>query len=969
LNRRHSLFLVIYLLLTLLLTYPLVTQIGDHVPGTATWSLDEYGYVWNNWWFKFAVLDRGMNPFHTNYLFYPLGTPLVLYAYTLLHVMLALPLHLAFGLIPAVNATVLFSFVVAAFGMYLFVFYLLRVSLARWNEKTQENIIDAHQVRGSLLRRLSAIPLFRGGDRPGDTASNQVLHSLAAFVAGLAFAFTSNRFVYLSLGHYNIVSSEWLPFYLLFLFKTLLEPRWKNAVLTGLFAAFALYTETTDGVLLALLSAVILLFEWRLLNRHILRRLAFAFATAAVLFAPLLLPTLNEILASGYSLPGWGHSEKLLVDLAGFFTPTSLNPLNRRWENELDLVRQGISRFTDVNTYFVGYLTAVLALVGVLRFARRIKMWIAVVIVFAVLSLGPLLHINGVSEFDLDGLTTTIPMPFLLLHYIPLIKENRVPNRYSILVTIGFAVLIGYAVWWILSRSARFTHERSSGITSGASGASIAAASSKDSRQVVSSRAFSAWRHWFPVALCGLLAVGLLSEHLAVPLPLTDARVPEVYSQMAREPGDFTVLSVPLGWRNSFGQLGAEDTRTQYYQAISQKFLLTGQIQRNPPFLFDYFARAPILNSVIALETYKQIDTAAIVRDRALASAFVYFFDIRYLVVNAAVVNRPPYSDTRAPTLEYLRQVLPLGEKIYDRAGTVAYEINQPAPPSRLEIDFGTDAARLYQGDGWTDDEQIGGASGNWGTRQNARVFIPIRELHDYSLRVRALPFDYPGHTQTLSLAVNGQANIILSLKPGWNEYEFTLPHDMLHQGLNELTWQFGYLVRPSEAVTPNFEIGATQVKSPVDIAVQSTSEFGSIKIARREVSPLKRGYNLAVIDPANGALLDVRNFDTGGTSIAESRALTDFISRLPDGVIIAGAVQEEAGTILGDRAAAAIKSLGLQTDLRGTSGRTHAFIAVKGREGGLEASGEEASLVSVGHSIDDRLLGVAVDSMWMVAK
>ncbi len=948
-NRRHFLVLIIYLLFTLLLTYPLVTQIGDHVPGTATWSLDEYGYVWNNWWFKHSVLDLGTSPFYTNYLFYPLGTSLVLYAYTLLHVMLALPLQLAFGLIPAVNATIFFSFVVAAFGMYLFELYLLRASLVRWFENKE--------------------------------AENQLPYTLAAFVTGLAFAFTSNRFVYLSLGHYNIVASEWLPFYLLFLFKTLLEPRWKNAVLAGLFAAFALYTETTDGVLIALSSALILLFEWRLLNRDTLRHLALSIVTAAILFAPLLLPTLYEIFESGYSLPGWGHSEKLLVDLNGFFTPTSLNPLNRHWEAELDLVRQGISRFSDVNTFFVGYVSALLALIGVLHFGRRTKLWVTVVFAFAVLALGPLLHIDGVSEFDLDGLTTTVPLPFLILHYIPLIKENRVPNRYSILVTVGLAVLIGYAVWWIVSFVSRVALQPGAKDTfrvSAAPGASATSVTAPGNHgdvpplqpaQAIPRPSFTATGQLVPIAVCFLLAGGLLVEHLAVPLPLTDARVPEVYAQIMRDAGEFTVLSLPLGWRNSFGQLGAEDTRTQFYQSVSQKFLLTGQIQRNPPFLFDYFNRAPILSSIIALETYKTLDPATIERDRAQAPEFVYFFDIRYLVINAAIPNRPPFSDTRDPTIEYLQQVLPLGEKIYDRAGTVAYKINQPAPPSRLEIDFGTEGARLYQGDGWSADAQIAGVPGNWATQQEARVFVPIRELRDYTLTVRALPFDYPGHAQTLSLAVNGHPIDTRSLRPGWSEYEFTLPGAVLQRGSNQLTWRFEYLVRPSEAVPPNFEIGATQVKSPVDIAVQSTPEFGSIKIAGREVSPLKRGYNLAVIDPRTGALLDARNFDTGGTSITESRALTDFISKLPDGVIVAGAVQEDAAAILGDRAAAAIKSLGLETDLRGTSGRTHAFIAVKGRKGGLESTGDGPSLVSVGHSTDNRLLAVAIDWIRVVAK
>ena len=76
--KRHLVILGLYLVLALGMTFPLVLHFGDHVPGTTTWSMDEYGYVWNNWWFKHAVFDLSTNPFHTNYIFYPIGTSLVL---------------------------------------------------------------------------------------------------------------------------------------------------------------------------------------------------------------------------------------------------------------------------------------------------------------------------------------------------------------------------------------------------------------------------------------------------------------------------------------------------------------------------------------------------------------------------------------------------------------------------------------------------------------------------------------------------------------------------------------------------------------------------------------------------------------------------------------------------------------------------------------------------------------------------
>jgi hypothetical protein len=910
--RRNLVVLGLYFIITLVVTYPLVTQFNTHVPGTTTWSLDEYGYVWNHWWFKHSLFDLGVNPFQTNYLFYPLGTSLVLYAYTLWHVFLALPIQFAFGLIPASNFTVLFSFVAAAFGMYLFTSYLLRVSLRIWDEQYHA--------------RLGAI------------AYDKNLHTLAAFVAGIVFAFASNRYVYLSLGHYNIVASEWIPFYLLFLFKTLLEPKMKNAVMAGLFAAMAMYTETTDGVLILLLTLAILVFEWRLVVKPAtLLRVIVVGAATAILFAPLLLPTAFEIFGSGYSLPGFGHSENLLVDLNGFLAPTSLHPLNRYWVQELDAVRQGISRFSDVNTFFVGYATLALALVGFVVFARRNRMWLGIALGFAILALGPLLHINGQSQFDLDGLEVNFPMPFLILHYIPLIRENRVPNRYSILVVIALAVLGAYAVWWILARIA-------------------------NSRAVSRNQSRIA-KTVLPTAVCFLVSAVLLFEHLAIPLPLTDARIPDVYSQIRNDPGNFTVLSIPFGLRNSFGQTGAEDTRTQYYQSAHQKYLLSGQIQRNPPYLFDYFQRAPIISSILALEEYQDIDDATLQRDKNLAGDIVDFFDIRYLVVNPAIPGRPPYDDNRDRVVEYLKQVLPLGEQITDANGLLAYRVNQPPLKIPYKIDFGQARARLYQGYGWLPPESIADADASWATQSRATIYLPLREVRDYTLTLRALPFTYPnGPQQSFGVTVNGHALPRVPMNPGWNEYKIALPAGALQTGLNEVVLDSAYVARPRDVMPAHFEIGGTGVKSPVDIAVTSTAQFGSIKINDKEISPLQRGYNLAVIDPHSGQVVAVKNFDTGGTSILESRALREFLAQIPNGMIVAGAIQEDAAAMLGESAAAAIQGLGLQTNVRGHDGFTHAFIAVKGKPNGLEQSGEGASAVSVGRNLDTRPLSLAVD-------
>jgi hypothetical protein len=886
--KRDLVVLALYTVIALALTYPLVTQFGDHVPGTTTWSMDEYGYVWNNWWFKYAVFDVGTNPFQTDFISYPVGTSLVLYTFTLLQVFLGLPIQFLFGLIPASNAELLFAFVMSGYGAFLLLKYLIRIT--------------NYQLPTT---------------------------NLAALVGGAVFAFSSSRFVYASLGHYNVVATEWIPFYILFLIKTVGEKKWSNALFAGLFAAFALYVETTSGVLLVLFTLLYLLFAWHeVWQRATLARLAALGATATFLFAPLLIPTLNEIFNSGYALPGWGHAEKLLVDLFGFFTPTGLHPFNRQWVQELDLVRQGTSRFIDVNTVFLGYATVVLALLATVRYWKTVKVWATSALAFAILSLGPLLHINGKSLFDFDGLQVTFPLPFLLLHYIPLLKENRVPNRFSVLVMLSLAVLVGFAVAWASQK--------------------VKAKSEKLA----------------PVLSFAFLLL-LLFEHAAIPLPLTDARVPDVYAQIAREPGEFAVLTFPLGWRNSFGQQGAEDTRVQYYQSAHRKYLFPANIQRNPPFLFEYFDRISLFHSLTELEFYKEIPAETLARDRAAAPALMAFFDIRYVVIHPAIPGRPPYSDRRGAVVDYVQKILPLGEKIYDRDGVIAYRINQAQLPAKQQIAFGIDAAHLYQAEGWDRDEVIADTRANWANQQNARVVFPIREIVDYQLSLRALPFVYAqAPVQRLELFVNDQPVQKFEMRTGWENYTVTIPARVLRPGLNELALKFGYAVRPRDVLPANFAVGNTGVKSPADI-IANASDWGSIKVNGREVSLLGRGYNVVVIDPKSGAVINAKVFNTADDKAA-SRALTDFIAQIPNGFIVAVASQEEVAGNLGDGAVDALRSIGAQIDARQSPNRSHAIIGAKGALPGsaLEQSSEGTSFISVGRSPDERRLAAAVSSI-----
>jgi hypothetical protein len=754
--RIHLLIIGLYLILSLALTYPLVLHFTTHVPGSATWAFDEYTFLWNMWWFKYSIFDLQTNPLYSSFIFYPLGISLVLYTYHLHNALLSVPLQPLLSLSTINNVFLIGSLTLSGYGTFLLNEYLLTKELT--------------SCSGWICNPAARPPDCKSGGSGGYSFMDR---RMAAFLGGVVYAFTASRFIYLALGHYNFASNHWIPFCALYVIKTIREPRARNALWAGIFLTLTLSCEMTYGIFLAIFTIVYLLFTSRkkILDIQFAKRLGLLIITFLLTYCPMIYFVFKEMLYGGYTLEGWGDALKLSTDLLGFFTPTKLHPLwGGDWVKELRAVVEGTARFSDVNTVFIGYVTLVLAIFALLRYRRTLKVWGVAALISAILSMGPLLQINGQYLFDLDGLLAeakvTFPMPFALLHYLPIANANRAPNRFSVIMTLSLAVMVSYAAFWILNKiPSKFYVLR--------------------------------------LTFCVLLLTTLSFEHLSIPLPLTDARIPEICYQIGAEPGHFAILQLPTGWRNSFGTLGSERTQAQYYQAAHHKPIISGNISRNPPFKFEYFRRISLLKSITALELYKEVDAATRERDKGLAPELVYLYDVRYLLIFPPIPGRLPYTDTMTKTVDYALEVFPLEpEPVYDRDGILAYRVIQPPPQTDFTIDFGLEETEMYRGEGWSWNEEIGGVSANWATAQRARVFVPLRQGGNYKLTMAALPFGYQGAPpQKIKITMNGHLVSELSLTANWAPYEVGIPSTVIRYGLNELTLHFSYLASPRDVL------------------------------------------------------------------------------------------------------------------------------------------------------------------------
>jgi hypothetical protein len=808
-----------------------------------------------------------------------LGINLALYTLTVLNGLLSIPLQAVLGLIPASNLLLLSSFVLAGYGAFL--------------------------LAGHLFSRR------RTDD--GRSAASLLCTLAPAFAAGLLYAFASSKMAYAALGQWNIASSQCIPYYILFLYKSQEAPRrWRYPLLAALFLLLQAYAELTYASFLLLFTALWAVWQilvgsrkpetWRLLGN-----LLIVAVVGLIGLLPILTMMLPDLLLEGDILvEGGGFADVFSADLLGFFVPSMYHPLLG------SLVERFQFDYSVGQHLYLGYSVLALVLLAVWFGWRRKRaressvlgtasgraasrgtsiqtgFWLVSALAFWLLSLGPTLRINGHD--------TGWPLPFALIARLPFFEGNRYPSRYSVLLFLSLSMLVAFGLSALLCQPRGRLRA-------------------------------------LPRMTGALLAALFLFEHLSAPLPLSDMRVPPVYSYIAEEmPGDFTLLDLPVAWRNGFRVTGTQDPIImfeQYYQSVHGKRLLAGNTSRNPPLKFQYFTEAPVINSLIALETGHSLGTATVDRDRALAADVLRFFDIQAIVVHPA--------KTGPDMIPYVEGVLPV-ERIFEDIGTIAYRVDLAPWPETWTLDPGGDLARLSYAEGW-------GVPANgliWMQRQAARLLIPLNGGKQQMV-FRAYA---PAAGQTLRLEANGRQVAELGLAPGWHNYEISLPQAVVQPGLNELWLRLDGAVPAHEVQVSPRAIGTTGTTSPVNLVVQSAGQevgdFGHIYVNGKDVSRNERGYNVAILDPETGAVIDTVSFDTHLDEGA-SQALARFLNHVSPGSIVAVAAADEASRLLGQEAVDALPSIGATGDLRDRFRWSQAIIGVQGAAAGsaLEAMEE----------------------------
>jgi len=565
------------------MTWPTILHLTNGIPGD---GFDGWQNYWNLWWSKEAALVLQTHPYFTDYLYPPGGTNLLFHTLNIFNFLWTLPLQLNFGPAVAYNSVVFFSFVFAGYGGYLLSLYTLR----------------RMKLPGSKGLRLSA------------------------FVGGLVFTMAPFHLAHL-LGHMQVFSMVWPPFYVLWLLRTLkpwsttIPARYapRDVILTCLFLILATLVDWYHMLYLLIFTGLVLVW---LMGRYLfLRNMQYVLRPVGVvlliglglvlILSPLLIPMVREAGARPDLETGLAQNITLSADLLAFVTPSEMHPLWGAWAKS---IAENFTTTTSERLIFAGFIPLALGLFIIIKAWRSliVKFWALVIVVFFILALGPYLHIMG-NVVTLSG--RQVPLPYLLLYKtVPFIGLTRSLSRYDLMVMLGLGVLVSISLAWLLNK--------------------IANLQSPTTKPKI------------PYVLPILAVILICFEYLAIPYPISLIDTPQFFYDIANDTDDYVIAELPMNWDRPTPML---------HQTTHGKRLLTAYTSRDHP--SDLARRTPVF------QQWRYLGPDIIDQPPDVIAPTIFNdYNLRYIVLDYWQMPPGPERDS---TEQWVAAALPGASPIY----------------------------------------------------------------------------------------------------------------------------------------------------------------------------------------------------------------------------------------------------------------------------------------------------------------
>lgn len=614
-----------YVCVALVFAWPLLVHLGDALPGPV--GGDTGVYVWNLWVFRHEIVEHGRFPFFTTeILALSAGAPLTLHNYTTLANVIAFPLLPLIGTVATFNVLLIASGVISALAAFVLFRRLSGDAAAAWLGGLLFGFspyMTARSMGHFSLVQAAALPAFA-------LALDRVCERPTTGRAAVAGALVAVAFL---CDPYYAVYCLLMAAYAAVWVAVTVERGAARAAPATVRMAINVAIMCVGGLVLGIilrgggriefvgvrvsmtrlytpvlvLTILVLVRAWMALRPRIgwmpaplrphLRTAAVAAATCVLVLSPVLTVMAAHLGERQWVAPRtlWRSSPSGL-DLLAFLVP---NPTSAwlGWVASGWLTTEpgGFIENVAAVPWTVTLVVAIALLYAGLRLPRYWVIFTAGALLFA---LGPFVQVAGMQ--------THVPTPWALLRYLPVMGAARMPTRISILVMLGAAALLTFAVSALRARSRR---------------------------------------SWVPVTVAGCC---LLLELIPAPRTLHPLRIPAFYDRIAADPRPVRVLTLPFGLRDGTSSYGNFSASTQFYQTVHEKGLLGGYLSRLPRRGVESYRRSHRLNVLMDLSAGRAVSAERL--ERAIERAHIYppRLDVGYVVVHRDRVSPQLLSFARA---------------------------------------------------------------------------------------------------------------------------------------------------------------------------------------------------------------------------------------------------------------------------------------------------------------------------------
>jgi hypothetical protein len=625
----------------IVLTWPLALHLRDAIPGDG--AGDNVTFLWNFWWMRHALATRD-SFFHTNALFYPIGVDLVVHSHTALNAFLGATLLGRLTIVEAQNVIILATYALNGFATYVLAWTVTRRASASALAGfifMASPYFAAHLHGHFNLTSAWFIPLYAAAAL-GALNQHRLRLAILAGVTLVAATYSDYYYVvFLIFLTVVILAIRW--------FAVSLQladshrghdegrergqparggdsgqevarvsppvPRRSPRVIDWLLAIVAVIAiagaivigitgggvATIAGVTISLTSGhnlrvlfwiALIVLAWRRwrpwpqvhLVREVPQRDVVIVSVIAGVFllgsAPVLWLAVQQWLRGDYvsHVYTW-RSMPAGVDLVSLFVGNPFHPLwgslvRRLYDaRDIDLIE---------STAWLGIvpIVGVIAAVRAMRHDARLRFWLAILASFFIWALGPSLLVAGIN--------TGLWLPELLIRFVPIASNARIPGRAMVIVYLALAVICAIVI-------SRLPRERA---------------------------------RW--IAALAFAIVGI--DWLAAPFPVYTLRAPHFYDEIASSASG-AVLELPLGVRDGFGERGKFDHAALFYQTIHEKPIVGGFVARLSLSVRRYYEEQPVFRALLDLSSGRSVDAQAPL-DRASLRGFLGEQRIRFVVIN-----------------------------------------------------------------------------------------------------------------------------------------------------------------------------------------------------------------------------------------------------------------------------------------------------------------------------------------------